>query len=115
MSEDNQKREVLPSSPSAFALARSAEQNRSVVAARGEVKAGYVAKHHHIETTKDRAADERHHVHRPTIKIEDVEGLQTKLRGMKGSDGWDGPTYIFTACVDGTPKSFVIPIISGPT
>ena len=31
--------------------------------------------------------------------------------------GGDTPysTYTFTACVSGTPKTFVIPIVSGPT
>jgi len=51
------------------------------------------------------------------VPIERVDGLQSKLRsaGGGGESETSYTNYTFMACVDGEPKTFVIPIVSGPT
>lgn len=57
---------------------------------------------------KDAPAHERKH-----LASEDVDGLQAALRKIGNGDQYT--EYTFTACVSGVPKTFVIPIVSGPT
>ena len=95
----------LPISPSALAADKAAEYDRKVVSDRGRSLAvSSVPKH-----------NERRHNATMIGSIDQIEGLDARLRRMGTADDWGGSTYTFTACVDGTPKNFVIPIISGPT